>query len=251
MGLPKGLSEFWKINRWQDIKPFFSSGFIRFATFWTAAVPLAIKALKPLPETIAFRLGTEKVYEVSISLPFSWWVLWISAILYILALLIYVFGCPQFIKKYGSYHDFKIEEHSPRWIPWQSGELIKRKFELDKFFNRMIDKGYFLISSEVFETGDLPKVEVKQGQSVVYASYNGAVYEFGLPVFKVNSAEVDQEKNNIIVKDVFWEIFGRFAASHPFWQKTAKVFLVFAILMFSYVVLQNIIFVIRFLVDGL
>jgi hypothetical protein len=104
------------LGHWQFFKNFFQIAFMRYLLFWFAIVPIFVKLLSGLPEKLTIP-GT--THFLTFSLPFTWWLLWLASLSYFIAFILFHAFCPQFIKRYPSFTEYKIHGHSPRWIIWE------------------------------------------------------------------------------------------------------------------------------------
>lgn len=205
------------LGHWQFFKDFFKIAFLRYLLFWFAVVPIFVKLLSGLPEK--FRIpGTE--HFLNLSLPFTWWLLWLASLFYFIAFILFHAFCPQFIKRYPSYTEYKIHGHSPRWVIWEfyyavEGQRSPSNFvaklwqsiyywlspitETDKLFDRVITKKF------AQETTDNPAKNplVEEKQTTAYFNSNGKFYKI--------SCNPDADDIAVKENEIFWEVFGHFA----------------------------------------
>lgn len=225
------LSEFfdeWNRVRghWQQLGTFFKMPAIRFFVSWFAFVPLFMKVFSDLPEVLRVNVAGE-TYELALSLPFTWQVLWLSSFFYALAFAVYTWRCPSFIKANPDFGAFLRKKHSHRWIAWELHYGWLGITDKDKLVRRLCDKGY-AVEITLNEMTPAPTVEER-----------GTVWRFEHEgrAFEVCMSERDPEDR---VGDVFWELFGRWAGSRKLGRNTVWMCLILSILLFLFVVCQNI-----------
>ncbi len=205
------------LGHWQFFKDFFKIAFMRYLLFWFAIVPIFVKLLSGLPEK--FRIpGTE--HFLSLSLPFTWWLLWLASLCYFIAFVLFHAFCPQFIKRYPSYTEYKTHGHSPRWVIWEfyyavEGPRSPSNFvakiwqkiyfrfspirETDKLFERVITKNYAQETTE--DSSVNPLVEKTQ---------TTAFFKSKCKLYKI-SCDPDSTGIDVKENEIFWEVFGHFA----------------------------------------
>lgn len=110
---------------------------------WFAIVPILAKLFVniPLDFKVDF-LHTSIEYSFNLSLPFYWQFLWYSSFSFVLAYILYIKFCPQFIRKYNSFGDYFALMHSPRWLIVESKNIFNKKMDVDKFYKRISTKNY-------------------------------------------------------------------------------------------------------------
>lgn len=205
------------LGHWQFFKDFFKIAFLRYLLFWFAVVPIFVKLLSGLPEK--FRIPATDHF-LTLSLPFTWWLLWLASLFYFIAFILFHAFCPQFIKRYPSYTEYKIHGHSPRWVIWEfffavkgprgPSNLVARLWqkiyyyfspitETDKLFQRVITKGYAEVTADSASENPL----VEKTQTTAFFEANGQRYKI--------SCNPQSPDINVKESEIFWEVFGHFA----------------------------------------
>lgn len=199
---------------WQWYKDFFSLNYIRYFATWFAAAPIFANLFNVSGSVTPICIQDDCI-KIQMNLPFSWWILWIGSILFILAFGLYHAYCPPFIKRYSSYSDYLAARHSPRWAAWEAKSLVEDSlrhpngYDLEKFVDRLSTKDFVKKEKMAQLT---PNVVVETFQSVLRFEYEGETYKLGMPPIEVKS-ESDQKHVETAVHEVVWEIFGRRASS--------------------------------------
>lgn len=221
-------------THWQWYKSFFSVTIFRYFVTFFALVPIFAKVLNQIPKHVNL-FG----YNVNITLPFKWELLWMSAVSFVFAYLLYVIFCPKFIKEYSSFGDYKRHMHSPRWLVWLAYNIVKNyKDQLPRFFERMKTKKYFAEAGNIPEEVKLPDVKVQEQQTVLYFKYEEQLYLFGMPI--IDSGQFDSAKTEVAEYEIFWEIFGRFSSSQKIVRLVIISLLFVSASLFVIVLTQNI-----------
>jgi hypothetical protein len=111
---------------WQFLRDFFRIYYLRYLVQWFAIVPLVLVALADMPDRLAVRVTQNQYFIVNFALPFTWWLLWLSSVLYIIGWILYVLFGPAFIRRYTNYGAYQVLQHSERWIIWEWYYFLKR-----------------------------------------------------------------------------------------------------------------------------
>lgn len=228
---------FWK--HWQSYKSLFNVTIFRYLVTWFAIVPVLAKILSGLPDSVSVMLAPDRIYNFIFELPFTWEYLWIASFCYVIAYILYIIFCPPFVKKYTSYNDYRLEQHSPRWLVWLSLEVVKDKSQLPKFFARMSTKRYFLPEPTPRDITHLPSARVEINQTKLYFEFENNQYSFGMPILDHLQRE-DAPLTTIAEREVFWEVFGRFSSSKKAARYSIIVLLYLSVIFFSIVFAQHI-----------
>jgi hypothetical protein len=242
------------LGHWQFFKDFFKIGFLRYLLFWFAVVPIFVKLFSGLPEHLKIP-GTE--HFLTFSLPFTWWFLWLASLSYFVAFVLFQAFCPQFIKRYPSYTEYKAHGHSPRWVIWEFyyavegpgrptsliGRLWKNIYDTvspitqtDKIFERVITKKYALETIEKFT--DNPQVE--ENQTTAFFVFQDKEYK----IF------CDPSTDDIVVKEkeIFWEVFGHFAKQGSGVRALIQILIAITAAFLMIVLIEHIVSVVRLVI---
>lgn len=222
-------------THWQWYKSFFNLTVLRYLVTWFSIVPVIVNILKGINEPIIIQSIVQTSVQLNLSLPFTWEILWMSSFAYVISLLLYQAFCPGFIKTYSSFKDYKLHQHSPRWVIWEALNVLNDKNEIGKLFDRLYTKKYVELTSENLNKNE---VVVEENQSVAYFVYKEKSYKLALPV--IESGNINDEKTEIREREIFWEIFGRFSSSRRLLRFLILLFLVISGVLFSIVFIQNI-----------
>lgn len=201
-------------HHWQWYKDFFSLNYIRYFATWFAAAPIFANIFGIAGTNTPICIS-EKCISIQMDLPFSWWILWIGSVAFVIAFGLYHSFCPPFIKRYSSYSDYLAASHSPRYAAWEAKYLVEdalsnpKSYDLKKFVDRMSTKEFISVEGK---GPTKPEIIVEEHQTVLRFSFQNSFYKLGMP--PVTPTTVLQEKQNEkAVYEVVWEIFGRRASS--------------------------------------
>ncbi|MAU65779.1 MAG: hypothetical protein CMF06_02255 [Hyphomonas sp.] len=208
----------------------FSPSLTRFFISWFGLVPVVLKIADVLPERIEI-LSDPRV-EFVLALPFSWKALWIASLLYAVAFIIYTFFCPKFIKMYGSYEEYASRGNSPRWLVWEFFYAWNSITEPQKeiLWKRCSEKSFVIEVSNEAALSNKPEV-VHSGTNYIF-EWKSKKYQIS-----VNESLCATKE-----KDLFWEIFGRWAGASRRLRHVAWILYYASILIAAGVVIQNVFF---------
>lgn len=221
-------------SHWQQLGKFFKLPVIRLFIFWFAAAPIAVSALRDLPDKLAISHG-DQIYTLSLELPFNWIVLWFASFSYALAFCVYQLRCPDFIKDYPNYAVYRGYQYSPRWLTWLTYYGWLGISEKEKLASRLIEKSLATPLQMGDEEVEKPKV-TKSGTCWQF-SHDGKRYQIN----------TDENTPDTQQSEFFWEVFGRWSASRAVSRNITWVLVSIAILLTVSVVVQNIISVLFYI----
>jgi hypothetical protein len=207
------------LGHWQFLRSFFDFVFLRYLLAWFAIVPVLVNVLQTAPAR--WRIG-EQEFVLTLSLPFSWWLLWLASLSYFVAFALYHLFCPPFIKRYPSFKEYDDMGHSPRWIAWEFFYAIDNSqrastgpaniwkaiyyffsplVKKEQLFDRVIKKNYAVKADISSLPTKNPIVEEKE--TATYFQYNGTIFRL--------ASNPEDTNTQVKVKEIFWEVFGHFA----------------------------------------
>ncbi|MEY8142519.1 hypothetical protein [Falsihalocynthiibacter sp. CO-5D18] len=210
-------------THWHNLDGYFKPIVTRFFITWFATAPLVASVIQNYPSMLV--------------LPFDWWILWLASLAYAIAFGIHAWRCPQFIKRYPTYPAYQARGHSPRWLVWEfhgcwtSIHTVSR----EKLENRVVGKNYAKESSENPDFRKEPQVSEK-----------GTIFQFP-HLTKSYDLAIKEDAPEEVVRDLFWEIFGRWTSSGPKMRLLIWGLLAVAMVLVFVTVLQDICFVLSLL----
>jgi len=224
-----------QLNRpWQWYRDFFELSYLRYMATWFALVPFLANLFQQLPEEVQIPTAEQPI-RITLELPFAWEVLWVASLVFLAAFVLYRWKCPEFIIRYHTFNDFMNAGHSPRWLPWEAQILLQKGYEREKFLKRLIEKKYLLPS---VTSARVPEVTVEEHGTVLQLEEEGQGFSLAMPI--IRNGKVNDEATSVAVREIFWELFGRYANSHKLVRNLIHILLIFSLLLVSLVVVQNI-----------
>lgn len=253
---------------WQWYRNFFSVAILRYFVMWFSVVPFALVLLKFVPSYIPIWTGGGFFFVLSPSLPFNWVALWLASLFYTSALAIFHLRCPEFIKKYPSFSEYKAVMHSPRWMVWQIHDAMNkyRRTALLRLFlkekpdrrgrleprarlwvnlkRKIIKKKYAVRDASTSSAWSGGREYISKpyvGADVTHFCFEfcGAAYKISLPIFNA-SGDLDKGGTDVAEQDIFWEVFAINAGSRKLSRMAIIILLLLALILFVFVLVQHI-----------
>lgn len=176
-------------THWHNLDGYFKPIVTRFFITWFATAPLIASLTQSYPSIFV--------------LPFDWWILWLASLAYAIAFAVHAWKCPQFIKRYPTYPAYQARGHSPRWLVWEFFGCWTAIHESGrvKLENRVVEKSYAKESTDNLEFREKPQV-YEEG-TIFQFPHKGKSYDL----------TIKEDAPSETVRDLFWEIFGRWTSS--------------------------------------
>jgi hypothetical protein len=146
--------------------------------------------------------------QLELGLPFSWQLLWLSSLFFLVALAIYHIRCPAFIKRYNQYTEYKSYSHDPRWLAWEARDVVADPKLLPKFVERLSTKKFLQELPPRFKWDPKNNPAVEEHATRLFFRHAGQTYALAMPLLDAQGNELPDAERGI-----FWEIFGRFSSS--------------------------------------
>lgn len=216
--------------RWEIYKDLFHITVFRYLVLWFSVVPLIASLLQGLRKPLELTLGGH-AFTLALALPFSWELLWVSSLLFIVALMIYQLRCPAFVKKYNNFADYLAYQHDSRWLAHETRFLIRANVDVDKFTEVLLKKRFAQIREEPIDEARNPSVE--ELQTVFRYTHDGKTIVVASPVMHDGKLTSDADRG------LFWEIFARYSGSRAYARLAILVLLTVSGLTFLVVLLQH------------
>ena len=90
---------------WGFLNKLGQSHILKSSYFWLFFVPIAAKVISKLPNEIIVEIS-KKEYTILLKLPFNWQVLYLAALCFSIANIIYILCCPKIIADHRDFADF-------------------------------------------------------------------------------------------------------------------------------------------------
>ncbi|OUS72130.1 hypothetical protein B5G52_09785 [Pseudoalteromonas sp. A601] len=102
-------------TNWKTINKLGKNKLLATSYIWLVIVPIVAKLFSLAEDTLDFSSVVPGLI-LSLTLPFSWKLFYISAVFVVLGNLVYNFCCPEIIKDYPDYSDFKEAGLSSQYL---------------------------------------------------------------------------------------------------------------------------------------
>ena len=134
---------------WSNLRRLGTSKILRTSYFWLVSVPFLAKVLDKIPNTFAFYIQ-EQAITLTLSLPFSLTLFYLTAVFLSISSLIFDFFCPCMIKNYSNPNEYLADGRTTKDIVYDFVSLMKSRttlshkqndttFKLDHFANTYTD----------------------------------------------------------------------------------------------------------------
>jgi len=120
---------------WDAIRTLGENKLLQSSYFWFIFIAIIAKSLLPIMvDKFDIRLF-DQIFSINLSLPFSWVVLFYTAVVFGFANLIYMYFVPDFVKDQKNYADFKRQGKNGFDITCELSRLSNEGIPLDGFSN--------------------------------------------------------------------------------------------------------------------
>lgn len=220
---------------WASLRPYFNVTLLKFLVTWFAIVPVAVRITADFPSTTQLRFFDPPVI-VHFSLPFRWWLLWLSSLFYILAMVSFLLFCPDIVGSHPKFADYKRQGNTKRFILWKLYENINH-INKPRFFDWLKRKSLAEIDPNY--TGDAEEKPTPLGDETIYAPK----YESNNYIIKMKNNEKFFQKE----EELYWAIQENVTDYSPKIRFLITSALNISLVLFSIAVLQSIWTVLKFM----
>lgn len=227
---------------WQFLRAFFGFHYFRYLVLWFAIVPVALSIFRDVPKEVLLYVGPVPI-KLNTSLPFNWLFLWICAVIYIVAWAIYLSRVPRFIKQYNNYTEYRIPDHSPRWIVWEWYHYLNSApwIAVDILISKGLVSAFKPDPALQSQLEGQPLTKPEKGKDETSFVFNRYGHFFRVAL---GPDTPDCQK---LEKELFWELFGATAGSRRWSRRLIWTLLSIAGIMFALVIFQHIWAVIHYM----
>lgn len=103
MGINATIKE--HIPLWSFLRSLRTNRLVSSTYIWLIIVPVAAKAASGLSESLSFEVGGA-THSISLTLPFSWQIFFLSALIFVIGNILFVVFSPKFIQLYSDFGYF-------------------------------------------------------------------------------------------------------------------------------------------------
>jgi hypothetical protein len=235
---------------WSKLRALGHNSIIKSSYIWLIIVPLAAKIFSALPETHTFRIFEANII-IHFRLPFSWVVFYFMALFFAIGQLIYSLKCPEILKNYANFSDYKksgagvllilkyLEEYV---IASTKNKLSSLKNELDDFLKRIPSSSDSYIKEKLMQKMRMiiekDEHECEQNNNF---SNNETVEISTFDLYKNHSYESYEKYLN----EWFYIISNAYEQVNHNWLKTSIICFGLGFFFFTIIVIQNLWFVLK------
>lgn len=225
------LNEHW---RWENYRDFFNITVFRYLVLWFSVVPLLASLLGGLETPVRIPIGDHEI-SIGLGIPFAWQILWLSSLFFFLALGLYTWRCPKFIKKYHNFTEYHEVGHDPRWTVYEIRFLKLSGEDLTDFTQKLKTKMLAKVTADAVTE----KPVIQETQTIYrYKSDRknlGETIEVGMPVLNGDGKVLDDAERGL-----FWEVFAAFSGSRVYTRALVLLLLACSGLCFAFVLGQHV-----------
>lgn len=228
---------------WENLSKVGRDRFVRSSYFWLLFVPIAANLMSQFPDTISLRMPPNQQITFSLDLPFSWQMFFTGAVFFSIANFVYGFFCPDLIRMFPSFAEFKDEGREQEQL---KDQFFKYRTERDdtSLANRILT----YVGDE--ELGE-PQVPSDMDGPEAMAEYQYEIQLFAEEGFQfTNSKELESHFPKLKMPDekeggVFWLLRSAHALLNPRARLACTITYGLGFVFFFVVFLQNCYFVLR------
>jgi hypothetical protein len=149
---------------WCNIDLIGKTKFSKTSYIYLILIPVIVKLSKSLPPLKVMVGEVEK--EITISLPFSWYLFFFGALLIAFGTFLYYLFCPPFIKKYSDFGEFRNKGEADLFLI----KLGEKHLKDDDDFKNLLKQKPFLNQTEDYDRGGgfMSPIVVNQSTNIEY-----------------------------------------------------------------------------------
>lgn len=200
-----------------------------------SVVPLLASLLSGLETPVRISIGDHEI-SIGLGIPFAWQILLLSSLFFFLALGLYTWRCPKFIKKFHNFTEYQAVGHAPRWTVYEIRFLKLSGEDLTDFTQKLKTKLFAKGTTEAVTE----KPVVQETQTIYrYRSGRknlGETIQVGTPVLDGDGNVMDDAGRGL-----FWEVFAAFSGSRVYTRALILFLLACSGLCFAFVLGQHVI----------
>lgn len=141
---------------WIDLRKLGNNSAVRSAGVWTIVVPITAKLMEGMEDVVNITILSHP-FTFHLSLPFSWKLLFMAALAFMLANLIYEWFCPRLIKETSNYRDFSDQKRSARELHQLLDKLFQSpNDEAQRWLSWLVQRNQALITQNASYGGYAP-----------------------------------------------------------------------------------------------
>jgi hypothetical protein len=213
---------------WSSLRALGGSRLLKSSYFWIVFVPIAARALVQISPKFNVELG-QRAFTIDLRLPFSWEIFFYGALFTSVANMCYAIACPAIVKDFASYKDFADQGRGPNQLREMFTELlmsIYTRFNLSDL--QSVLREY--VTSYAGHSEEIDQLLGKVGTDRHVA------------IRVAEQAEITERT----LPGAFWFVRDLADNTRPPWRWCCLVAYTMGLAFFAYVLLENIMFVVRY-----
>lgn len=238
----------WFYPKWSFIDKLGKNRLLRSSYFWIVFIPLITNLLSRVCSVLTFEVFGQQI-TLTLKLPFTWQVLFFSAILATIANIFYVFCCPRFIKNYRNFADFQDQGKANKNLIQDLIEFLKH-FEFQKAWK--IADDFILKSFAQSEYGSFGRLGKDGSEGIVITFENQPPPKKDhrtIATELLNKLKHNTEQFDLRV--AFWHLRDQANTKYNHnWKIGCTLFYYASILSVLWVMAENIFFTIKYIITN-
>lgn len=239
--------------RWRALLSVLDAGIFSRLYIWLIIVPWFAQFSEKFPSSIDIKpFDSEPIVSITLSLPFSWYVLYFSGISFVIARVIFIYYCPKFLREYENAGDARSKGLTIQYVMNETRDFLANYYRKprnvsDEEFSRLSD------ILQQYRIDDLQLVMMKEMQTalggqlrellenvVLHESERSSDY-YTLGSF-TSPLTIEKEQ---LFKHSFWDLHRFQDAAFPRARLASTFFVALGSALFFFVAFQGLLFVLK------
>jgi hypothetical protein len=239
------------VPKWSSLRGLGNNRLLRTSYFWLVFVPITVKVFENAESIVNISLFGD-VYTLHIELPFSWAILFYSAVLTSGANLIYSVSCPSIIKDFQTYDEFGKQGRGQGQLMKEFTKAISREGYSPPGIEDYNDGGdsqhpaiivvrnFALHSDSRLE--DALSLERQASEARTDSKHWFRASDWDRFISFLDATPLDPQK----LGDAFWFVRNAAERNAAFFRGACTILYYMGLGLIGYLVLQNVLVVVRF-----
>ena len=237
---------------WRTLEKLLNSQYIRSVSFWLVLLPIAAKIVSELPESVELSpFGSEPPITLTLTLPFSWYIFYFSALLFFAARVLFLVFCPKFLLSFSSAGDAMTKGVTVQAITNDTRDFLVSYFKRKTSATMKESSALSRILSQYRLADEFSMVAGRHPEPIgldIATSFKLLIVAESV---EDSSRYVLGDRNNgptiekmQFFKHIFWDLERFQSISFPIVRLLCTILIILAFLLLAKVFLQTILFVI-------
>lgn len=212
------------IPNWQSLVNIGNNKIVKSSYIWIFIIPIIAKTLEKVPEKV-FIPFTNAEIEIILTLPFSWNLLYFSALIFALATVLFAYKSPELVNKFSDVNEYK--------------EKGLGKEQLITFFSSWLRK-----ETKVYQASG-ENIEIEKLILDFYKKYANELSNDKLNTLNNTEIDINKRIRMITIKDdefsnAFWFLRSLMANDNLIFRTIITILYIFGFLMLFKILIDNI-----------